>query len=924
MTHSPTRRFLIAIGEILIITATSLSVPFWPTHPASATIASPGRLSSINAPTGISINSPWVLDASGIEWAYGTTSASMGTLISRNRTTGEFTSRAITAGDEGSIAGIYSSLTNMAVFSARRTGAGNRITTFDLTTGARIATRALAFDETLIRALAFNSDASSYIIGTNQNPAKVMKFETTTGALEYSSTLGTGLKEVTAFIPHGTELLAVVNTNPIKLVSVTRNRLVVGSVYSLAAGTPTLMDPVVVGTTAYLGTDATPGRITAIDIPTKTVVGSAVMNTGEAGARNLVVDESTGTLYATTDSAAGPQIASFRLTDLGRLGATQLGAGSSATSLLLYGRTLTAGFGGTRGVETFTVAPEPNAPVITGVQESDSSLMVTWNSNGSVEPILEYTASATAGRSSQSCSSSGTTCTIRGLHNGTTYSISVIARSAAGTSAATLASGMPRTVPDAPSIPRVTRGNTDVTVTWTPRGDGGSTITGYRATASPSGQMCESVAQTCTISGLVNGIPQTIQVIALNAVGSSQPSAPSTAVTPATTPQAPQIDSATRSDGGAVIAWDPPTDNGGDGVVSYLVRATQGSTILSETTTVERSLSLDGLTNGVTYGIVVLATNTVGTSGPSEPAYVTPATVPDAPLAITALRQNAGADVSWTTPPNNGGDPITSYRVRVSRGHQPVTSFIATESPHSIRGLENGTTYSVRVGAVNSVGESIQSESAEVTPATVPDPPTSLSATATDGGAELEWSASSNDGGDPITGYRVRMGSDATIIAEFDRSMTSVSVPGLTNGVAYRVTVTTVNTVGESVASGPAFVTPVSPPIVDPPIVDPPIVDPPPTFGLPSPPVDVTVIGATRKNVTVGWRIGDSTGAPVTDFIVHTSQFKNRGFTVWPDPTSATPRVELRKPRRGALYVRVITVTSMGESATSQVKRVAR
>jgi len=34
MTHSPTRRYLIAIGEILLITATSLTLPLWSTQPA--------------------------------------------------------------------------------------------------------------------------------------------------------------------------------------------------------------------------------------------------------------------------------------------------------------------------------------------------------------------------------------------------------------------------------------------------------------------------------------------------------------------------------------------------------------------------------------------------------------------------------------------------------------------------------------------------------------------------------------------------------------------------------------------------------------------------------------------------------------------------------------------------------------------------
>jgi hypothetical protein len=231
----------------------------------------------------------------------------------------------------------------------------------------------------------------------------------------------------------------------------------------------------------------------------------------------------------------------------------------------------------------------------------------------------------------------------------------------------------------------------------------------------------------------------------------------------------------------------------------------------------------------------------------------------------------------------------------------------------------NGNTYAVTVSAINSVGNSVASETAHVTPATVPDPPTSLHATATERGAELEWSEAARDGGDPITGYRVRIWREATIVAQFEQSTTSASVPGLTSGVAYRVTVTSVNSLGESVTSEPAFVTPISPPVVDPPVVD-----PPPTFGPPSPPVDVTVIGTTRKTVTVGWRPGDSSGAPVIDFIVHVSRNKNRGFTVWRDSRSASPTVELPKPRRGKLYVRVITVTVLGESVPSPVTLVTQ
>lgn len=848
MKNSRTRRFLISLGEILLITATSLTVPLWPVHSASATVASPGILTSAAAPIGTIVDSPWIADSAGTEWAYGTTASSMGTLISRNRATGTYSSIPIVSGDDGAIAGLYSPLTNTVLFSARRPGSGNRITTFDLTTGTRISTRALATDENNVRALAFNNNADSYIIGTNQNPAKIMKFATATGALEYSTTLGAGLKEVTAFIPSGTDLLAATNTNPVKLVTISRNRLIVESVHSLASGTPALLDPIVVGTTAYVGTDATPGRITVIDIPTRTVTRTAILNSDEVGARNLVVDESTGTIYATTENAQGPRIASFQLSNLARLGTTELGEGLTPTSMLLYGRTLSVGFSGTRGVDTFTVSPEPSTPVITGVDASHSSLTVSWDAVASVEPIIEYTVTAISGGSSRSCTTMATSCVIRGLANGTSYALSLVARSAAGSSAVGTASGVPRSVPDAPTLSRVTRGDTFVS-----------------------------------------------------------------------------------------LAWDPPVDDGGEDISSYTVRVTQESTVVSELSTTKTSATVSGLTNGLPYDVEVIAVNVLGPSVASESAQVTPATTPGSPHGVTATRHDRAADVTWLEPTNDGGDPVTSYVVSVHAGDLHIQTFVATETPFTIPGLTNGTRYSITVNAVNSVGEGVTSDPIDVTPATVPESPTALAGSATDGGAVLEWSAVVNDGGDPITAYRVRVWNDATVLEEFDTTGTTASVSNLVNGTEYRVTVSAVNTVGESAASEPVFVSPVSPPIVEPPIppapeppvVDPPVVDPetpePPTIThTPAPPVELTIVKKTRTRITVGWAVPSDAASTISDYRVQISRFKTRGFTTAREVDAQTPWVTLTKPRRGSLYLRVIAINSVGESAPSIPKRLVK
>ena len=98
--------------------------------------------------------------------------------------------------------------------------------------------------------------------------------------------------------------------------------------------------------------------------------------------------------------------------------------------------------------------------------------------------------------------------------------------------------------------------------------------------------------------------------------------------------------------------------------------------------------------------------------------------VPKAPTAVTAVRGNAQATVSWTQGAD-GGSPITGYVITVRRGATvdrtvtltgtgPLTSTIIT-------GLTNGMAYNFRVQAVNTFGTgAISAASAAVTPATVP------------------------------------------------------------------------------------------------------------------------------------------------------------------------------------------------------------
>ena len=89
------------------------------------------------------------------------------------------------------------------------------------------------------------------------------------------------------------------------------------------------------------------------------------------------------------------------------------------------------------------------------------------------------------------------------------------------------------TKPDAPTgVSATSGGNATTAVSWTAPSDGGSPITLYTATSN-AGQTCSSATTSCSITGLTNGTAYTFTVTATNTIGVSDPSAPSSAVTPA-------------------------------------------------------------------------------------------------------------------------------------------------------------------------------------------------------------------------------------------------------------------------------------------------------------------------------------------------------------------------------------------------------
>ena len=185
----------------------------------------------------------------------------------------------------------------------------------------------------------------------------------------------------------------------------------------------------------------------------------------------------------------------------------------------------------------------PDAPTIgtavSGNAQATVSFTAPSSNGGSV--ITSYTATSNPGGITGTLSQAGSgDITVSGLTNGSTYTFTVTATNAIGTSVASAASNSVTPavpiVPDAPTIGTAVAGDAQATVSFTaPSSDGGSAITSYTATSSPggiTGTLSQSGSGSIIVSGLTNGTAYTFTVTATNTLGTSAASAVSNSVVP--------------------------------------------------------------------------------------------------------------------------------------------------------------------------------------------------------------------------------------------------------------------------------------------------------------------------------------------------------------------------------------------------------
>ena len=100
-------------------------------------------------------------------------------------------------------------------------------------------------------------------------------------------------------------------------------------------------------------------------------------------------------------------------------------------------------------------------------------------------------------------------------------------------------------------------------------------------------------------------------------------------------------------------------------------------------------------------------------------SYTTPVSAPSAPTTLNATPGDGSASIAFTSG-SDGGSAITKYQYSTDGGTNWADTEARTTSPVKISGLTNGTTYPIKLRAVNEIGAGAASSATSVTPHALP------------------------------------------------------------------------------------------------------------------------------------------------------------------------------------------------------------
>ena len=400
---------------------------------------------------------------------------------------------------------------------------------------------------------------------------------------------------------------------------------------------------------------------------------------------------------------------------------------------------------------TVTVLPGlPSAPHISSISAGDGAVTVGYTAvtNNGGSPIVSYALTATSNTAptvtQSNCDASTLRCTLVGLVNSASYSVSVAAVNIRGKGPSSEALEVLVPSPSTIAVQSVTgvRETTNLDVSWEdPNTYGDGAFVQYEVSVRERGgvfgspvtvQSLRVRAQSMSPSTLTNivlspasGVVQSLttrartvrftnldpsrlyetKVVTVTSTASveSTNNTTSALVMPLALPSVPRrLQIEATSPTSVQVSWSSPATDGGTAIQSYSVSSSIGTCALASP--LARTCSISGVSSDAAVSVSVSAVNAIGSSIAATSSYSMP-TVPNAPTVDLVVTTLTAATITWKPPTNSGGRSITSYSVL---GVTPNSTFRCTTTSTScvINGLTSSTTYSFTVRAINNIGTS--------------------------------------------------------------------------------------------------------------------------------------------------------------------------------------------------------------------------
>ncbi|MGN1105473.1 MAG: fibronectin type III domain-containing protein, partial [Huintestinicola sp.] len=387
----------------------------------------------------------------------------------------------------------------------------------------------------------------------------------------------------------------------------------------------------------------------------------------------------------------------------------------------------------------------PSAPVTRpalpsfSVSAGNGQITASWNAVSGAKEYIVYT--YLNGKFNRIGTTTSTKYIITGLKNGTKYGVLILAQNSAGKSNYST-SNVKYATPSAPvakpALPNfsLTPGNGQITASWNAV-SGAKEYIVYTYLNGKYTRRATTTSTKYTITGLNNGTKYGVLILSQNSAGKCAYTVNSVKyATPTASGAVPSLPSGVvlyAADSSIDVSW-----NSVSNIQYYSIYLYHNNTYKKIGITKNTFFTIPSLSNGIEYGVLVLATNTAGSSAFSfsDVKFATPKATggrPSLPTGLSVTPGNTTIRATWNAVSN------ASYYVVYLYYNNQLSELGMLNSSYTscnIKGLKNNTKYGVIVLAKNSLGTSVFSSSniKYATPSAVY---SSVKTSASDGAAEI-------------------------------------------------------------------------------------------------------------------------------------------------------------------------------------------